>query len=111
MSIVLISKNPGALLEAIRHSIDLKIIDTWAYDPEGDFRHTPIKWRGKAWMRPILGNGRITVGIIGPKDVHLSKLTYGTFHSHFLEMILIHFDRHFDEAIVTSFESASDNFL
>ncbi|QCX49869.1 hypothetical protein [Ralstonia pseudosolanacearum] len=52
MALTVFTKESNALLKAIRKAIDEKKVETWAYDADGDFYHTPDQWRGKAWFRP-----------------------------------------------------------
>ena len=52
MAIIIKTNNPSGLLKAIYKAIDDKEIETWIYDADKDFTHTPDQWKNKAWLRP-----------------------------------------------------------
>ncbi len=110
MAIIIKTKNPDGLLAAIRKSIDTKAIETWSYDGDGDFTHTPEQWVLKAWLKPKIGPGELIFGILGRNDIQLSTYLYGIYHGRFIEMLLNHFDDKFTEAYATSMpKSGVDN--
>lgn len=102
MAIIIKTANPEGLLTAIKKSIDTKAIETWSYDSDGDFTHTPEQWKLKAWLRPMPAAGELRFGILGRRDVRLSTYNYGIYHGRFIEMLLNHFDNQFTEAYATS---------
>ena len=110
MAIRIKTNNPSELLDSIKKSIDSKVIDTWSYDSVGDFTHTPEQWKNKAWLRPNvdINPGELTFGIIGTKEVKLSKFTYGLYHGRFIEMLLNHFDKDFSNVSATALATKPD---
>lgn len=102
MAIIIKTNDPNNLLVEIKKTIDTKAIETWSYDSDGDFTHTPEQWKLKAWLRPKIGTGELMFGIIGRNDVQLSTYIYGVYHGRFIEMLLNHFDNKFTEAYATS---------
>lgn len=79
-------------------------IDTWIMDNEGDFTHTPPQWREKAWLRRSESSEEyeLIFGIIGRKDMKMSKTIYAVYHGRFVEMLLTHFDMEIEEIKVSS---------
>jgi len=106
MSVTVSTSNPTALLAAIKKAIDDKGkkggINTWAYDAEGDFTHSPDQWAKRAWFRPHIGSGILKFGLLGQDGIVMSKLIYGAYHGRFLEMLLTHFDGSFSEGRATA---------
>ncbi len=104
MAVIIKTSKPSELLAAIKKSIDTKKIETWSYDSDGDFTHTPEQWKNKAWLRvrPSASGTELKFGIIGRKDIKLSKLIYAVYHGRFIEMLLTHFDNDFSEANATA---------
>jgi len=91
MALTVLTNNPKGLLAAIYKGIDDGNIDTWGYDKDGDFTHTPTQWKDKAWLKPDAGD-QLRFKIIGQKSVPLSKEIYAVYHGRFSEMLLAHFD-------------------
>lgn len=111
MALVINTSNPTALLSAIKKAIDDKKIETWFYDSDGDFTHTPDQWKFQAWLRPVVAPGVLIFGLLGKKDVVMTKLIYGVYHGRFIEMLLTHFDNDFSAASATAQKDAQvDNF-
>ena len=79
-------------------------IDTWIVDNEGDFTHIPPQWREKAWLRrsTSMNKNELVFGIIGRKDMEMSKTIYAVYHGRFVEMLLTHFDLEIEEIKVSS---------
>ncbi|MET3232044.1 UNVERIFIED_ORG: hypothetical protein ABIC54_004247 [Burkholderia sp. 1263] len=92
MTIFAKTADPAALLKSIRKLIDEGKIETWAYDSDGDFYHTPTQWARKAWLRPQLATDGLKFNLIRRKDETLTKAVYGVYHGRFSEMLLTHFD-------------------
>lgn len=64
MSVRVTTTKPKALLSSIKQAIDDKKIETWEYDSDGDFTHSPKQWKNEAWMRPMIDDGRLILKII-----------------------------------------------
>jgi hypothetical protein len=110
MAIIVKTNNPSGLLSAIHKAIDDNKVETWSYDRDGDFTHTPAQWKGQAWLRPRTYAGELRFGIIKRQDVDLSKLIYGVYHGRFIENLLVHFDNSFTLASATAQKTEPDNF-
>lgn len=113
MSVKVFTKTPRKLLRLIKDAIDEKNIDTWAYDSEGDFYHTPVQWQIKGWMHPgkIVPNECITFGLIGPATKPMTKMEYAVLHGRFVEMLLAHFDTFITHIETSALPTGQDSIL
>ncbi|MDO3529463.1 hypothetical protein ACNRDB_03590 [Ralstonia pseudosolanacearum] len=110
MALTVFTSDPNTLLKSIRKAIDDKRVETWAYDRDGDFFHTPEQWKGKAWLKPIIQQGALSFGLVGQKGVTMTKLVYGVYHGRFIEMLLVHFDKDFNNVSATALADSVDQF-
>jgi len=110
MAIIVVTDTPSNLLKAIYKAIDDDKIETWSYDSDGDFTHSPDQWRNRAWLRPKAYAGELRFGIVSQKDVNLSRLIYAIYHGRFIEMLLNHFDDSFTVARATALKTEPDVF-
>lgn len=111
MALIVNAPNPKQLLADIKKAIDDKKIDTWVYDADGDFTHSPSQWIYQAWLRPIVAPGVLIFGLLGKQNVVMTKVIYGVFHGRFIEMLLNHFDNDFSATSATAQKDAKvDNF-
>jgi len=106
MALIVHTSNPTALLKSIKNAIDAKSVETWIYDTDGDFTHSPAQWIHKAWLRPVVVSGALIFGLLGKKDEQMTKLIYGVYHGRFIEMLLTHFDNEFSTANATAQKDA-----
>ena len=85
---------PTQFLDKLHEKIQKGEIDTWIVDADGDFTHKPSQWFERAWLRGFANSpdGDVVFGIVGRKDVSMSKVVYAVYHGRFAEMLLIHFD-------------------
>lgn len=91
MTVLISVADPSALLKSIKAHIDNKNVETWAYDSQGDFYHTPSQWAYQAWLRPLIEPGTLNFKLIQRKDTQLTKVVYGVYHGRFVEMLITHF--------------------
>ena len=110
MSITVATSNPAGLLAAIKKAIDDKHIETWEYDNDGDFTHSPQQWRNSAWLRPKIESGKLMFGLVGPTGVDMTKSVYGVYHGRFIEMLLTHFDTDFTGARASALGDSYDKY-
>lgn len=108
MALIVKTSNPNGLLSDIKKAIDSKSIQTWSYDSDGDFTHSPEQWQYKAWMSPKIVNGELHFGFIGHKEVNTTKLLYAVYHGRFAEMLLNQFDDKFTFVQVTAMPTNID---
>lgn len=91
------------LFDKISEKFQNNEIDTWLMDIDGDFTHSPSQWIKQAWIRKVSSSDKeLVFGIIGRKDVPMSKVIYGVYHGRFAEMLLTYFDEDIDDIRITS---------
>lgn len=110
MAVIIKTSDPKGLLKKIKDAIDNEDVATWSYDTDGDFTHMPQQWKNKAWLKPKTYTTELRFGLLGPKDVEISKAIYGVYHGRFIEMLLTHFDEDFSNAYATAQRTDDDNF-
>jgi hypothetical protein len=108
MAVIVKTENPNRLLAAIKKAIDEDAIQTWSYDTDGDFTHTPNQWTQRAWLRPSVRDDRLVFNIIPPYNRSISREVYGVYHGRFIEMLLNHFDKRFTNAWATAMPTTND---
>jgi hypothetical protein len=102
------TSTPQALLAAFKKGIDDGHIVTWSYDNDGDFTHTPPQWNKKAWLRPAISSGVLTMKLIG----HQSNVTwevFGVYHGRFIESMIVHCNQLFTTGTATASPTTSDS--
>src|ERR1700755_1781835 len=109
MAVYFDTKTPNKLLKAFKKAIDDGHVDTWAYDKDGDFTHTPDQWNKQAWLRPkIVPQKCLSFFIIPPLETKISSEVYAIFHGRFIESILRHCDTLFVEGRATAMPAEDD---
>jgi len=108
MAIVVQTKDPKGLLDAIRKAIKSEDVEAWEVDDDGDFTLSSKKWTLSAWLRPNVTDGKLTLNTIGPAEAKMSTSTYAVYHSQFIEMLLEHFDSKFVSASATALPTVQD---
>ena len=111
MAIHFTTTNPSGLLAAFKKAIDDKKIETWSYDGDGDFTHTPPQWKNQAWLRPSVTSGLLTLHFLARNDVKTSKEVYAVYHGRFIESMLAHFDEMFGTADATALPVVGDRVI
>ena len=107
MAIIVQTSTPKALLKALRTAIDDGAVTTWRYDKDGDFTHTSVQWSRKAWVRPYLGTGVLSFGLVGQEGKKMTRTIYGVYHGRFISMLLTHFGEKFSSARATAVKDVS----
>lgn len=110
MAIYIKTKSPQGLLDKIKDQINKGKIDTWAYDSDGDFTHCVEQWNKHAWFSPKVESERLVFGIIGNKNIPMTKSLYAVYHGRFIEMLLAHFDTDINVVWPSSNKTTYDNF-
>ncbi len=108
MALYLLTPNPGKLLSDIRKAIDERKIDTWSYDTDGDFTHTPPQWKNLAWLRPQILSDRLALFIVKPQAQGITKEVYAVYHGRFIEAMIRHCDNLFSRGIATVMPEGDD---
>jgi hypothetical protein len=92
MSVRAFTDNATALLARIKKLIDEGHIETWAYDSDGDFTHTPAsgQWKNKAWFRPQVKSDMLRMVILNNKKVTFTREIFAVYHGRFIEMLTSH---------------------
>jgi len=108
MAITVSTENPRLLLSEIKQRIDSRKIETWSYDTDGDFTHTPQQWKNHAWLRPTISEGNLVLNILKPRDAKLTWEVYGVYHGRFIEMLQIHLHDDFTSATASANATGSD---
>jgi hypothetical protein len=108
MAIKFITNRASELLSCFKKAIDDKRIETWSYDNEGDFTHTPVQWRHKAWLKPIIRNSELVFGIIKPLQSDVTWEIYGIYHGRMMESMIVHCQDLFTNGIATARPTSDD---
>lgn len=108
MAIIVTTSTPKKLLLDIKAAIDEKHVETWQYDSDGDFTHSPDQWNRRAWFRPEVDTSGLVLKILTPRNTTMSKTVYAVYHGRFIEMLLAHFDLNFSQAVATALPSRGD---
>src|SRR5258708_6054480 len=108
MAINFETSDPRTLLATFKKAIDDKKIITWSYDSEGDFTHTPDQWKSKAWMRPGIYQGQLTMNFLGSPTTKIMREVYAVYHGRFIEAMLAHCDKLFTIGVATALATQED---
>lgn len=94
MSLKVYTSNPESLYKKMNDVASVGNLPTWTVDADGDFTHNTTQWRGKAWFRKreIRDNEMIIFGLVGRRNINVTKSEYAVFHGRFAEMLLSNFD-------------------
>ena len=109
MALYFYTSTPTQLLADFKKKIDQKHVTTWSYDAEGDFTHTVEQWVKKAWLRPKISEGRLSLNIMPPRGQSINKPVYGVYHGRFAESMLSHCDALFSRVEGTALAETPDN--
>jgi len=91
MAIYIETTRPRTLIRAIREKIEQDEIATWAYDEDGDFTHTALQWKYKAWLRPYIKmKESVILGIVPPANKIVTTEIYSIYMGRFVELLIKH---------------------
>jgi hypothetical protein len=96
------------LLVGLKQAIDDKLLVTWSYDRDDDFTYCMGWWRNAAWLRPKLLKDRLIFTTLKPRSASVPLETYGVYHGHFIEAMLIHCSELFTNCSATATPGADD---
>ncbi len=109
MSINFNTAQPSSLLSAFKKAIDDKKVVTWSYDTDGDFTHTPEQWKGRAWLRPKVSQGALSLTFLASKSEVTKWDVYSVYHGRFMEAMMTHCHDLFDHATAPSKPTTADS--
>lgn len=107
MSIHFDTTNPANLLITFKQAIHDGKVVTWSVDHEGDFTHTPPQWNKKAYLRPVIEQGRLVLKFLANKGTVTWEI-YGVYHGRFIESVTVHCHELFTNGTATAKPSAYD---
>jgi hypothetical protein len=108
MAINFETPTPNKLLAAFKKDIDDGKVVTWSYDSDGDFTHTPDQWKNRAWLRPVVYQGQLTMNFIGSNKEVTPSVVYSVYHGRFIESMLTHCDKLFSTGAATAMGTNAD---
>jgi hypothetical protein len=101
MSVTFSTANPTALLAAFKKGIDDRHVVTWSYDKDGDFTHNPPQWNKKAYLRPVISQGQLTMKFLGRKQ-DVTWEVFAVYQGRFIESMIVHCNALFATGTATS---------
>ncbi len=113
MAIIIHTDNPDILLDKIYDAIDNKKAEKWIYNDDGRLTYGALLWKNEAFFKSQIwvDEKELRFGLIKRKDrKHISSKLYTTFHTKFVEMLLMKFDKDFSSVIVTANRTEPDVF-
>ncbi|MDR1742879.1 MAG: hypothetical protein LBR48_03550 [Dysgonamonadaceae bacterium] len=113
MAIIIQTRDPSALLDAIYNAIDNKQIDKWTRTDDGRLTLSAMLWKNEAWFKPQIwvDENELRFGLLKRKDRrHVSSKLYTLFHTRMVETLLAHFDKDFQSVAATALKTEPDNF-
>jgi hypothetical protein len=109
MALYVRTNTPKKLLRLIREAIAQDEakgrINTWATTNDGGFVHNTKsdQWEDEATLYPsVVPDHALIFAIKGPADKDLTRRAYAVYSGHFAEMLLAHFDQHFESIDITA---------
>ncbi len=103
------TSTPKKLLATYKKLVDEGRVQTWSYDNDGDFTHTADQWTKKAWLRPKVTEGKeLVFYVLAPRDTNLASAVYAVYHGRFIESLLRHCDKLFEEAYASAMPEDGD---
>lgn len=108
MAVRAFTDRPKGLLRMIQNRADEGSLPDWEMDDDGDLTYARFPWKGRAWMRPTVAEGRVTFNIVGREGGSVTTKAYAFYHSRLLEMLLVSFDLHIDRVVVTPLPDPQD---
>jgi hypothetical protein len=109
MAIYLMTATPKKLLSSFKKAIDDGQVDTWTYDEDGDFTHTPPQWRNKAWLRPsIIEGSYLALYTVPRNDASITWPVYAVYQGRFIESMIEHCHDLFSQARATPSPATAD---
>ena len=100
MAIIVKTDSPRVLISEINKKIKKGEILGWCVDEDGDYH--PSTYDVRAWLSPQIKEEEIVFGIIGRRDIDMTKITYGEYCGRFASMLLVNFDDMFDDVKITA---------
>jgi hypothetical protein len=102
------TSNGASLLKQIKEGISNGSVQTWSFDKNGDFTHTPTQWRFKGFFRPRVTVNGLEFGLVPAVGGKITREVYAVYHGRFAEMLLAHFDSMFGSTSSTALATTAD---
>ena len=101
MAIFIKVSNPQDLLSDIKRSINEGYIKEWSCDRDGDLTSTKEEIQNEAWFHPYTSIDNFLVsGIVGRKNVNISKALFSIYHSLFVNTLLANYSSQLDGIMI-----------
>ncbi|MDD4777871.1 MAG: hypothetical protein PHV53_06230 [Fermentimonas sp.] len=113
MAIIIQTNHPDILLDKIYEAIDKKNAEKWTYTDDGRLTYGTLLWKNEAFFKPQIwvDDKELRFGLLKRKDrKHMSSKLYAAFHSKFIEMLLLKFDKEFKSVTATANRTDPDSF-
>ncbi|MDD4009848.1 MAG: hypothetical protein PHQ67_08575 [Fermentimonas sp.] len=113
MAIIIQTNHPDILLDKIYDAIDKKNAEKWICTEDGRLTYGTLLWKNEAFFKPQIwvDDKELRFGLLKRKDrKHISSKLYATYHSKFIEMLLLKFDKDFNSVTATANRTDPDTF-
>ena len=113
MAIIIITNNPDLLLDKIYEAIENKKAGKWISTEDGRLTYGTLLWKNEAFFKPQIwvDDKELRFGLLKRKDrKHISSKLYAYFHTKFIEMLLLKFDKYFTSVTATANRTEPDIF-
>ena len=109
MALFFKTDNPEKLLKEFKLAVAEGRVSSWICDADGDFTLTLELWKNKAWLKPKIEIGGLTLNLIRPKKANITSQVYAAFHGRFIQTMLIHCDELFSECLASALPKGKDD--
>lgn len=113
MAIIIQTEYPDLLLDKIYNAIDNKKVEKWICAEDGRLTYGALLWKNEAFFKPQIwvDEKELRFGLLKRKDrKHISSKLYATYHTKFIEMLLLKFDKDFTSVKATANRTDPDIF-
>lgn len=113
MAIIIQSNHPELLLDKIYEAIDNNKAEKWICTEDGRFTYGTLLWKNEAFFKPQIwvDDKELRLGLLKRKDrKNISSKLYSTFHTKFIELLLLKFDKEFISVKATANKTDPDIF-
>ncbi|HEY4318612.1 MAG TPA: hypothetical protein VGN04_13510 [Herbaspirillum sp.] len=105
MAITVPTTAPLDLLLQIKSDIAAQQTDEWVWDADGDITLSEAEYRGKAWFRPYVKEGKLVFGIIPATEPKMTPALFAYYHGRLLQTLLERYQNLAGETMTSSLVS------